>query len=347
MRRLLFVALVGLVGCSSNDRPPASEPDPVKDAGKTDARTDAAAATDSGRDPPETGADGGLDAPSDAPSEAQAEEAGAESSSPPPPTALCSMSASWATGALIVAPTGSNDELDAVTPDELTIAWTEGSGGAATIEYADRSTTSDPFGPAQALAAGQFAADRVSLSSDGLRLVVVDADAQGFSELVRASRAAPGNAFGAPAVGSYANLDTPGTLAAGQSYGDPVLAADDSAFYYSVYGGGQVTTIFRATRLVSGDTWQVGSPLTSSTGLAAQGSLRRRPTGISSDEQTLFFWDEVQGIERAAWIDESTGAFDLFVDLGPRSMAVPDSMCSRLYYSSPGSASVNLFVAAH
>ena len=85
-----------------------------------------------------------------------------------------------------------------------------------------------------------------------------------------------------------------------------------------------------------------GSPLATSTGLAAQGTLRRRPTGISSDEQTLFVWDEVVGMERAAWIDQSTGAFDVFVDLGTRSMAAPESTCSRLYYSAPGTESIRI-----
>jgi hypothetical protein len=353
MRRLLFVALVGAAagaaGCSSAVPLPSSNPDPLEDSGAADARVDTGTATDGGRpDASEGGLDSGQDAPSDAGSEAQTGDAGAEtSSSPPPPTAICDTTASWGTGGLIALTTASDDELDTVTPDELSIAWTVGSGSAATIEYADRSTSTDPFGTPQALAAGQFTADRVSLSADGLRLVVVDADGQGFSELVRVSRVSPDNTFGAPSVGGYANLDAPAALATGQSYGDPVLAADDNAFYYSVYGGGQTTTIFRATRLVSGDSWEVGSPLTSSTGLAAQGSLRRRPTGISSDGQTLFFWDEVQGVERAAWIDQSTGAFDVFVDLGTRSMAAPESTCSRLYYSAPGTESINLFVAAN
>jgi hypothetical protein len=353
MRRLLFVALTGAMagaaGCSSGAALPAPEPDPVKDGGAIDARADTGASPDSGRpDASEGGLDGGPDALSDAVAEAQTEDEGAESgSSPPPPTALCDTTASWGTGGLIALATASDDELDTVTPDELSIAWTVGSGSTATIDYADRLTSTDPFGAPQALAAGQFTADRVSLSADGLRLVVVNADGQGFSELLRASRASPDNTFGAPTVGGYGNLDAPAALAAGQSYGDPVLAADDNAFYYSVYGGGQTTTIFRATRLVSGDSWEVGSPLTTSTGLAAQGSLRRRPTGISSDEQTLFFWDEVQGTERAAWIDQSTGAFDVFVDLGTRSMAAPESTCSRLYYSAAGTQSINLFVAAN
>jgi hypothetical protein len=349
MTRSLVLALIGLVSCSSTDRPP-SEPDPVKDGGgSTDARVDADASADSGASQGSEGGtpDAGQDAPSDgvAVDVTEGADAGVESSSgPQPSTAVCNTSSTWGAGALIAASTPSDDELDSITPDELSMAWTVGSGSTAMLEYADRSSSSDPFGVPQALAAGQFTADRASLSYDGLRLVVVNADGQGFSELVRSGRT-PDDAFGAPAVGSYSNLDTAGVLAAGQSYGDPVLAADDNVFYYSVYGGGQTTTLFRTARLLTGEAWQVGTPLTASTGLAAQGSLRRRPTGISSDDQTLFFWDEVLGMERAAWIDHSTGAYDVFVDLGARSMAAPNTACSQLYYSSPGTGSIDLFVA--
>jgi hypothetical protein len=195
------------------------------------------------------------------------------------------------------------------------------------------------------VAAGSFSTARAALSHDGLHLVVVDADGQGFSELVRTSRTAPGNTFGAPTAGAYSNFA--GVLPAGESYGDPVLSANDSAFYYSVYGGGLTATVFRAARLLPGDAWPVGAALAASSGLAAQGSLRRLPTAISSDEQTLFFWDQVLGTERMAFIDESTGAFDNFVDLGTRAWAAPSSACTTLYYSSAGASSVDLFEATH
>ena len=223
--------------------------------------------------------------------------------------------------------------------------WTVGSGATATIEYADRASNTDAFGAPQTLAAGSFATDRVAISYDGLRLVVVNSDGQGFSELTRSSQLPPGNTFGAPSTGSYTNLN--GALSAGQSYDDPVLSAYDDAFYYSVYGGGATATVYRTARLLPGDAWPVGAALSTSTLLAAQGSLRCRPTAISSDDQTLFFWDEISGTERAAWIDESNGAFDnVFLDLGARQWAAPDTSCDRLYYSAEGSASIDLFVAS-
>ncbi len=335
--------LAGLLACSSAASPPAAG-----DLGGDDASADApVSVVESGS--ADDAADGRGDGPTDghASSDAVASsidggESGADGAFMPPPVSpVCSQTATWGAGILLSISTSADDELDSVTPDELTIAWTEGSGSSATLEIADRATNTDAFSAPQSLPAGQFTADRVSLSPDGLRLVVVDADAQGFSELTRSARTSS-SAFGPAATGSYAALN--GVLSPGQSYGDPLLGADDEVFYYSVYGGTQTATIYRTARLLTTDPWPAGAALASSTGLSAQGTLRRRPTGVSSDDQTLFVWDEVAGMERAAWIDPSTGAYDVFVDLAPYRLAAPASPCNALYYSAPGASSTDLFV---
>ena len=45
-----------------------------------------------------------------------------------------------------------------------------------------------------------------------------------------------------------------------------VLPADDTVFYYSIYGGTRTATVFRTPRLLPGDPWPAGAALTSSTG---------------------------------------------------------------------------------
>ena len=262
-------------------------------------------------------------------------------SGPPPPPPTCDPGATWGPGVLIAVSTAMDDALSAVTPDELTIVWTAGSGGTAQLLVADRTSTGSAFGSPQSVPAGAFSLDRVGVSPDGLRLVVINADGQGLSELVRASR---GDTFGAPGAGAFGNFQ--GALASGLAYGDPVVGADDSSFYYSVFGAGQTMTVYRAARLLSTDAWPTGAPLHATSALAPQGALRRRPTGISSDEQTLYFWDQVSGTERAAWINASTGVYDSFVDLGARAFAAPNASCSALYYSAQGSSSEDLFVAS-
>jgi hypothetical protein len=320
---------------------------PRSDAGVGgDSGVDALADAPSASDGSSSNKDGG--APRDgASSDGSSVDAGSDAVvGPPPPASVCNMAAVWSTGTELSISTTSANELDSVTPDELSIAWTVGQGSSAVIEYADRATPTDSFGAPQMLASGQFTADRVALSGDGLRLVVVDAGGQGFSEMTRTSRdGGAGSTFGAATTGSYTNLDAV-TLSPGQAYGDPVLSADDDVFFYSVYGAtGQTVTIYRSARLLPGDAWPQGVALASSSGLDAQGSLRRRPTGLSSDEQTLFFWDEVTGTERAAWIDDKTGAFDQFVDLGNRSMAAPNAACTVLYYSALGGSNIDLYTS--
>jgi hypothetical protein len=240
--------------------------------------------------------------------------------------------------------TASDDTLDSITPDELTIAWT--SNGA--ILYADRASVGDAFGSPQnlddsaSIDAGTYTADRVALSPDGLRLVVVNPDAQGFSEFTRSDRT---STFQSPEDDSFSNINS-GTPVGG-SVGDPVVGASDTTFFYSVYGAGDANTVYRSLRLTPSDAWSSGAALNVAAGLQASGSLRRRPTGISSDNRTLFFYDQVSSTERASWINETTGSFDTFADLGPRVWAAPNSACSTLYYSSPGSSSVDLFSATH
>ena len=116
---------------------------------------------------------------------------------PPPPVALCSPTATWGTGGLLALSTTADDELDTVTPDEL---QSRGPGHRKLGDHRirRRASSTDAFGAPQ-LRCPPVHRGRVSLSPDGLRLVVVNADAQGFSELTRSEVA--GNIFGAPSRG--------------------------------------------------------------------------------------------------------------------------------------------------
>jgi hypothetical protein len=355
---LLGCVLVCAFGCSSQ---PGASPLPDQRPGdggasaSTDGRAKETGAAEAGAADGEAGdgapaeRDGGgpdvaAEASGDLPEPADM-EAGDEGgfTGPPRPAPLCNVDAGWGPGARLDVSTAQDDALDAITPDEQTVAWSVGAGPTMTIDYADRASIADPFGAPLTLPGGTYLADSAALSPDGLRLVVVNQDGQGFSEWTRTVRAA---AFGSPGAGTYSNLDAPGALATGERYGDPVLSADDRAFYYSVYGGGRTATIVRTARLFAGDPWPSGFSIPAATDLQAQGALRRKPTGISSDQQTLFFWDEVASAERAGWLDDATGAFDVFVTLGPLADAAPDLDCARLYYSASGASSVDLFVGS-
>ena len=226
----------------------------------------------------------------------------------------------------------------AVTPDELTVAWVTPSGG---VMYADRTDSSQAFGAGQTLA-GTYEHDRVALGADGLTLIVVMQGAAAFGQVTRAARA---QAFaGAPDTTPFAALNATGN---GESdggrpkgyVGDPVLSADGKQLFFSVYGSGNmVDTVALSEKFGAG--WLKPVILTQPE-LGATMAGRRRPTGLSADGKTFFWWDEIDNKEKAGWRKTAT-SFDLtfsgIVDLGDKKDAQPTAKCTRLYFTNPPAA---------
>ena len=323
------------IGCSSSS--PAISDQTVDDAG-----------SDSANDSPT--ADGGDAAARDGQaSDANANPDGSDADAgnftgPPIGDASCSPTAVWGLGTDLTVSTATDDLLDSVTSDELSIAWTEGAAGARYVYYSDRASTSAAFGSPKNLGENTYTANRVALSPDGLSIAVVNADAHGFSEATRASRS---DAFGSFSEGDFTNINA--DIATGASVGDPVFGETNTQFYFSIYGTSTTTTIYRSLRLTPEDPWGSAGALNVASGLLEVGTNRRQPTGISSDGRTLFFYDQVSSSERAAWINETSGQFDTFADLGTRIYAAPSGSCATLYYSATatGAPSVDLFTATH
>jgi len=265
--------------------------------------------------------------------------AGAKGDAPAP---ICGTTQEWVDGSALPISTLAAVHFGSITPDELTVAWATSPNGVITIQYADRTARDASFGAPKSFV-GQFALDRAALSSDGLRLVLVNADRRGFTEYTRASR---DDDFGTPSMAPFAALQdyAQHTMLAANAFADPLLDPDDKAFLYSEYGGGSVDTIQRARRLFSGDPWSVGSPLVA-TELEASGAQRCRPTGLSADGRTLFFWDERLGKERAGFFAYSTDSFSSFLDVGQLIDAQPNADCTRLYHGGLGVRSFDMFVA--
>lgn len=290
------------------------------------------------------GSDGAVgDSPtSDAPSD------GGDGGDGAPVPAICKSTSTWGAGTLVPISTGQSDFLGAVTPDELTIAWMTTAGS---VMYADRNSGSDPFGTAQTLT-GPIALDHVTLSPDGLTLIVVT-DTRYM--IVQATRASRGAQFGSQLDNApFAKLDPlPTEIDAGLSpphglFADPMLSPDGQFFYYSQYG---VTTLtMHESYRAKGATtpWGQGRNLLE-TQLAAPDTSGKRmhPTGMSIDDLTLFFWDEVAGTERMAFRDGSikNNTFNQFVDIGAHQNAVPTAGCGRIYFSGSGAGGLDLFFA--
>ena len=151
---------------------------------------------------------------------------------------------------------------------------------------------------------------RAALSPDGLRLVLLGADWRSFVVMERTSRT---DSFmpsdeSSPAGSAFAKLNAAGAaLGPDEAYDDPVFGADGETFLCSVVpGGGQ------ALRVSTSDTqgvWQVGTALDDCELQSLGQGMSRRPTGLTADGRTLFYFDEVRGIARAAFRGTSSGAF--------------------------------------
>ena len=224
-------------------------------------------------------------------------------------------------------------QFASVTPDELSIAWlVPDADGEAGVYYADRESVDLPFGPARRLPAmeGFYALDSAALGPDGLSLVVVRIDRFGFGVATRPSRS---DDFGEVQRGAYANLNPNlnDTNPNASQIGDAVLAPDDLGFVYSDYADGFDDTIRIAIRNDAADAY-TSTVAFGTLELRTEGTLRRRPSGLSADYRTLFYWDEIDGVERAAFRESSTSDFNEFVELGDFRRAQPNGDCTKLYF---------------
>lgn len=318
MKRILFSAAAILIGVACSDEaPPAGNGiTPIPDGGSADARSDGSTTPDG---------DGGEE------SDGGITDAGSDGDAEPwkPGDSVCNPTMTVGAPAP-VASTANDDRLGAVTHDELTVAWLIPSGNAATLQVADRDSTASVFGAAHT-PSGTVALDGVTLSPNGLTLVAVAADHKAFVVYQRGDRT---ESFAPADAGQYANIVA--ALGASEELGDPVFASGDQLLVYSVYGGGSSDTVRFATRLSSGSSFDPAG-IVAAAELRAQGGMRRRPSGVATDLQALFYWDEVSGTQKLGRL-QGTGAATFYSvhDLGARRSAQPNGDCSRIYFGAPG-----------
>jgi hypothetical protein len=274
-----------------------------------------------------TGGSGGLDA------------GGAAGSSP---FGSCAEGDVYGAGVAESVSTDDVDTLGAITPDERTLVFFKGNAGVASLFVADRASADAAWStPVEIPAsAGPFALDRVALESNGLVLGVLRADRTAFLEFRRTDRTA---AFAAGNVGTFANLSV--GLPAGATLADPVIGESDATMFFSVIAPNSTATMQTSIRFNPTAVWPSRSPVNADE-LAASGNFKKRPTGLSGDGRTLFYWDEAVSLTRRAIRGPGAVAvFDTFVDLGPQQAVQPVTSCKRIYYSATGTSSLDLFHA--
>ena len=322
---VLAVALAGGLGgalsCGASSKPPA-DTGPIESG--VDAHADVGAGPEGSTDGGKTG-DGAQDAPDGGGPEDITVEVIVLG---PDGGGLCDPGTTWGTPTPVLTTAAADSTIfSGVTPDELTVAWVSSVSGVVTAWYADRASTTAAFGAPQALASsfGALAMDRVTVSGDGLRIGGVAADSLSFVGATRPSRSV---AFAA-ADTEFQGLgggETPVTLAT------PMLAGDDSELVYLITGQSSDFVMHEANSGLP--TWKGGAEVNVQQ-LGRSGTSYRRPTGLSLDRVTLFYWDETTSSEKIATRPDLTQPFNLFTDIGNLTRAAPTASCQRIYYSMP------------
>jgi len=337
-----LASFASYLGCSSDskDHPPAVETGGTTTRGGSDsggAGNDAkgGAAGHAGHTTAEAGVETSGSSGSSGAAGAPVFESDAGPGRPDLGPAECSESATWS-GASALSGISIDENLPlSLTEDELDLAFVH--GGALYTAHRAQATGSFTVGAAVAVPSGWDPRQGFALSSDGKRLVLVNADQTALGELTRPARDA---AFGAAVdETAFAVLNQASTYS-GNVFASPVLSVDDEQLFLSSTAPSGGSTVVVATRTHTNDVWgsagRIGAELDGPSG------GRRLPTGISADARTLFYFNEESKREEARWRGAPTTNSPLYdmVNLGTRRGAAPNTACNRLYSSAAGSVVV-------
>ncbi len=317
MKLLALSVLVSLtalsVACSKNDpAPPAVDLDTgtIEDTGTT---RDTAVG--------DTSVDGTVDSAADA----------TDGAVDAPEIAACPKVFPGDKATPVVYEHGSGELLAGLTWDELTMVWTTNEAGKIVVHYADRTNRDEAFGAAKTLpdSLGPFGEDTVALAADGKSMIFVSAD---HGTLTRVTRSARGVAFDAPvSTTAFNRITGPGSEGgAAKKLGDLVLSKDGKWLFYTDLNRTAGTTLMLSIQLGDG-TWDYPNPIDGKP-FEAVGSMRRRPTGVSADKLTLFYYDETTATPLVAFRTPGTALFyetKPYLPVGKRPM--PAEACDRVY----------------
>jgi len=243
---------------------------------------------------------------------------------PPKLQSLCSTEKGWATGTDVAIADSDAPTFVAITPSELTLLWSQVASSTLAYFVADRDAVDGDFGEGQEL---PFS-NPLALSPDGLRLTVL-ADDGSLAEAVRVAR---GDTFDAAQPGAYAELASDASKNH-LALADIAIAADDHTLYYTAWSLDAATVYPLHVSSRSGsEPWPVGVALEACE-LKAYGPFGPRPTGVSADGLTLFYFDGARGTARAAFRATQAADFSWFAELPEISRPQPNAACDRLYFS--------------
>jgi hypothetical protein len=249
------------------------------------------------------------------------------------PPAACAKSYSDVTPTAVTYPgPKENTILAAITWDELTMAWTTVVSGKVVVHYADRATRDAAFTSELTLpdTLGPFADDKVALYADGRTMMFVSADHKTIRQVTRTARGVAFDSTTATSTPFALITGTGGEGGAAKQVADLTISKDGKWLFYTDLLVTSGSSIRLSIKLADG-TWDAPNVVTA-TRLEMDGTLRRRPTGLSSDKRTLFFLDESLNATFLAFRPESSLNFNEFYGYSPSGAhAMPSDGCDRVY----------------
>jgi hypothetical protein len=131
----------------------------------------------------------------------------------------------------------------------------------------------------------------------------------------------------------------------GSKVSDPVLGADKRSLFFVLASPNRLPLLYESRWDGAQGSWGLPAAVPNVELASGDATHRRRPTGMSADGRTLFFYDEVLSVERGAWRESPATAFSVFEDIGSFAEAAPNLRCDSLYYQSEDNKGAGVFSA--
>ena len=251
---------------------------------------------------------------------------------------LCDVNATWADPTPLegISTPDADERLLSMTHDELTLVFTRDD----VLMVADREAASAPFGAPQALALpiGYTHEHGLALHPEGLGLVV-GSDSGSFADIERAARRGPFD--GAPSTARYDQLAA-NAAQYGATLAAPVLSASGTSLYFTQVG----LSTSRVFHTHGSSHFPVPERSLDSVTLGGSEGDFKLTLSVSSDERTLFYFDEAVGHVAGLWNSAPSAPFTELVDFPGFDSAFTDSRCERLYATGTVEGSLDVVLRA-
>jgi hypothetical protein len=204
---------------------------------------------------------------------------------------------------------------------------------------ADRGNASSSFTTLAVLLPAPPTGDRAALDATGNLVLAIDATGLYPQFWQRTDRQSPWDLSMASTTPFDAIVQAVNQM--GQQWSEPAFGASGDRLFYLVgelssSKAGAAPLLYESQWDAQTSSWAAGVPLTNPELASADTTHRRRPTGASADDLTLFYYDEVNGVEGAAWRTDPSQPFSHFETIPAAPEAAPNLDCSALYFVGGG-----------